>query len=688
MTETIDFVALVQNNPLTKLNSNYGSKIIQKIQERFSPEIQQFYIANCFCYLNFNSKTDFPVILDRIWKWMGYSRLDHCKSVLLKHFKLDIDYKIENFASEDAGAKTEPMEEQEKQESRGGHNREYITMTINCFKKLCLKSKTSNADKIHEYYVELEDLLNELVVEQATELQLKLQLKDKQLQLKDKHKEEHMLTNFNKKSIIYVGYTEYNIIKTGYTDDIETRLKDHKRDIGSNFTFEFIYESTRNREIERQMYKHPILSKKRISKVYPGRATPQTELFQLDESFTILDVDKIIKEIKNTVESNLLLQNEVNILEIENKLLKNELKPKVKEVKLLIDEGTFPILAFDIKSKNIIRLNKLADAKRYLNVDPITIKNYINNKKHLNGYILRSDIIGPYWTLPDNFKFSNVVKQTLQNIFIKRIDKITNEIVYFNSITEASLYLQQELDQEEIVSETSDSIKLKKALGELLRNMPTRKDIINKYKWYKMKQIGFIVNLDGTKLCIDEYENQTKQSIDNKQIDKPTDIKPTDKQQNLPIIIRDLDTGEEKIYAEGYSIKIYKEYGMRKETLEKFLNKPHNYKNYTFRTKDNPQWNPPSTYMRNKQLDNARVNYYLKVINTKTNNITYHHSITDIALSLFPNEDKINTSHYIIKKLNNGSNPSLLIDYNIVKLESCGELVYPDGTIENIEKVL
>jgi len=41
MTETIDFVALVQNNPLTKLNSNYGSKIIQKIQERFSPEIQQ-----------------------------------------------------------------------------------------------------------------------------------------------------------------------------------------------------------------------------------------------------------------------------------------------------------------------------------------------------------------------------------------------------------------------------------------------------------------------------------------------------------------------------------------------------------------------------------------------------------------------------------------------------------------------
>ena len=29
--EILDIVALVQNNPLTKLSSDYGSKIIQKI---------------------------------------------------------------------------------------------------------------------------------------------------------------------------------------------------------------------------------------------------------------------------------------------------------------------------------------------------------------------------------------------------------------------------------------------------------------------------------------------------------------------------------------------------------------------------------------------------------------------------------------------------------------------------------
>ena len=34
-----------------------------------------------------------------------------------------------------------------------GLNREFITMTVQCFKKLCLKSKTTKADEIHDYYM-------------------------------------------------------------------------------------------------------------------------------------------------------------------------------------------------------------------------------------------------------------------------------------------------------------------------------------------------------------------------------------------------------------------------------------------------------------------------------------------------------------------------------------------------------
>jgi phage anti-repressor protein len=166
--DIFDYVALVQNNPLTRLSSDYGSKIIQKIKSKFTDEDQQLFVANFYCYLNFNQKTDFVINLDRIWKWLGYSRVDHCKTLLLKNFKENIDYKIEKGFPEDAG-KPKLLQEQK---NLGGRPSEYITLTVNCFKKLCLKARTEKADQIHDYYIQLEDLLNELVTEQTEELHI------------------------------------------------------------------------------------------------------------------------------------------------------------------------------------------------------------------------------------------------------------------------------------------------------------------------------------------------------------------------------------------------------------------------------------------------------------------------------------------------------------------------------------
>jgi len=111
--ETIDLVALVQNNPLTKLTSDYNSKILKKIQEQFSSDDQRLFVTHFFCYNNYNSTIDFIINLDLIWKWLGYSRISFCKVVLVKHFIEGVDYKIENFASEVAEAKIETNEETE-----------------------------------------------------------------------------------------------------------------------------------------------------------------------------------------------------------------------------------------------------------------------------------------------------------------------------------------------------------------------------------------------------------------------------------------------------------------------------------------------------------------------------------------------------------------------------------------------
>src|SRR5690606_38329163 len=129
----------------------------------------------------------------------------------------------------------------------------------------------------------------------------------------------------------------------------------------------------------------------------------QTELIKLDQVFTYDKLMKIVEHLKDTLNgdlvNNLLRENETLKLKIEK--LEAELalqrtisenpvtRPKIKEVKLAAEEGKFPVFSYNYKNKTTKRLDTLADAKRFHNVDTMTMKNYINNKKQLGGYVIR-----------------------------------------------------------------------------------------------------------------------------------------------------------------------------------------------------------------------------------------------------------------------------------------------------------
>jgi hypothetical protein len=315
--DKIDLPALINNNPLTRLSRDYGSKIIEKIKSKFTDEDQQLFVANFYCYLNYNQKTDFVIILDRIWKWLGYSRIDHCKTVLFKNFIQDIDYKIEKAAPEDAEAGPK-LSQEGKNIGGAGANREYTTLTVNCFKKLCLKSRTEKADQIHDYYVGLEDLMNELVAEQTEELQSQLQLKDKQnIELKEKT----LIEAYKNKPIVYLAYVqngiEGDIVKFGQTTDISDRITRH-RAVFRNFKLIYCIESVYNRELEYLIKQN--LKKYIITKTFSD--TKQTELIKFTNTFDIVKLKKLIIEYKESLHSGEIMSK---ILE-ENDKLKEQLE--------------------------------------------------------------------------------------------------------------------------------------------------------------------------------------------------------------------------------------------------------------------------------------------------------------------------------------------------------------------------
>jgi len=138
---SVDIVNLIESNPITKLNGNYQSKLITKVQNNFNNYEQQMFIASFYCYLNHDYKNDFVIDLDNIWQWLGFSQKVNAKTLLEKQFVFNKDYKFlisqpveqKNFAFVTTKA---------KEDTRGGHNKEIIMLNIKTFKLFCLHPRT------------------------------------------------------------------------------------------------------------------------------------------------------------------------------------------------------------------------------------------------------------------------------------------------------------------------------------------------------------------------------------------------------------------------------------------------------------------------------------------------------------------------------------------------------------------
>jgi hypothetical protein len=311
MTSKVDIVQLIEKNPLTHLSKDYQSNLITKIKSGFPSNSQRLFVANFYCYLNC-SKTDFVIDLDDIWKWLGFSRKDPSKRLIEKFFICDVDYKIISHPTVGNSKRGRPIEQ--------------ILMTVNTFKKFCLKAGTSKADEIHDYYIRLEELLQETINEETTELKNQLLLKDTELAQKDteliekdvqleekdvQHKLDTKLQKHNMlveilktKRCVYIGEIKENeFIKIGSSKDVDERDKQLNKEYGT-MTFLEIYECDNFREIEENILKDPIIIKYLYRKPIKIDGSTSQEVVQLNNKFNYNQLLTIVK--KHVRQSNFL----------------------------------------------------------------------------------------------------------------------------------------------------------------------------------------------------------------------------------------------------------------------------------------------------------------------------------------------------------------------------------------------
>lgn len=282
---SLNIVHLIESNPITKLSNTYNSHLLTKIKESFTDTQQQIFVSSFYCYLNYNQTNDFVVDLDNIWQWLGFSQKAMAKRTIEKYFLVEKDYKCLLCRSAE-----------QKDDGRGGHNREQIMLNVKTFKLFCIKAATKKANEIHEYFVKLEEMLHQMVQEESDELKQQLeQTKNEKQQIEEKNnqleEENKLLQKRDNIPMIYI----YNIdtrspkpeLKIGYTINLHSRIKPYKQ-VCKHGKVELSIEIFNQNVKTVENFIHHMLSKYQV----------KDEVFQLDVEEAKMMVLRIVNTIK------------------------------------------------------------------------------------------------------------------------------------------------------------------------------------------------------------------------------------------------------------------------------------------------------------------------------------------------------------------------------------------------------
>lgn len=353
MTTSFDIVNLIENNPITRLSTTYQNKLLTKIKTKFTEKEQQIFVASFYGFLNYDSKTDFVINLDDVWKWVGFSSKANSKHLLEKQFIIEKDYKL----------LLTKLPEQTLQ-PRGGHNKETIMLNIQTFKRFCVKAGTKKADEIHDYYIKLEETLQEVVHEESTELKLQLEKKSIELEksekTREKIREKTLLEQFGSNvQCVYYGVIDNlsdasePLIKFGNSNNLRNRVMNHKETY-ANFRLLNAFKVENKMQIENAIKEHPMFVERRRTITLKNKK--YIELLNANDlSFPTLD--KTIKDIIMSIECN--MGNYMKLLE-ENKRLKKQLE--------IQDE-----------TNNVNELVLLRAENKHLKMENLKIKKRLNN---------------------------------------------------------------------------------------------------------------------------------------------------------------------------------------------------------------------------------------------------------------------------------------------------------------------
>lgn len=341
--------------------------MIEKVKNEFSEFEHQMFVSNFYCYLNNDFNNDFVINMDNIWSWLGFGQKANAKRLLENHFTVDEHYKI--ILEETISTKKEHV--------RGGHNKESIMLNVNTFKKLCLKAGTKKADQIHNYFIKIETLLQDIMSEESNELRLQLEQQKTEIQKIEETQKQEYNTKLEKErflerekillreyasigSIFYVikvkSYENGSyVIKIGESRrGIAGRYQEHKKNYDECLLLD-CFSVNKSKDFETFIKEHELVRGSRVRDMKGHEK--ELELFFIGKNLSYHTLLQIIngnlKFFNDTNNAKLELENEQLKLMLEMQNTNNEI-PMMQEILQTMKQMSSKIDHLEAMNKEIL----------------------------------------------------------------------------------------------------------------------------------------------------------------------------------------------------------------------------------------------------------------------------------------------------------------------------------------------
>ena len=467
---TIDIVALSDNNHIQKLSYDYNTKFLSIIKSYFSEPQQKIFISSFYLWLNYHPINDFVIDLDNIWKWLGFKQKVNAKTLLEKNFVINNDYinKVEN----------------SNEKKHGGHNKEIILLNIKTFKLLCLKSDTNKSHEIHEYFIKLEEMLQDVIQEESQELKQQL-ITLKEIHETDRKKfillerEKLLFREFSTEiSLVYIIRVKtfengQYIVKIGESrNGIQKRYMDHKKNYGEIILLD-CFKVSKGHKFEKFLHYHSKIRPNRINDLEGHEK--EVELFLIGKDLTydmLLQIindninyykdehEIIVEKLMNKISSNPTSKSlSTNITEISSNILQKILENQIEMSKQIqsLEKSNKEILdtLTASKTKTTTNFNQplvtISHKLQQINPETMTIikvydtvaqclieHNYRMKRPSIEKAIKENRIYNGFlWAYVDREKDPNIIHNPIQinpsrpqnNGYIAKVNKDQTEII-------------------------------------------------------------------------------------------------------------------------------------------------------------------------------------------------------------------------------------------------------------------